>query len=377
MNIQDSLLLQPIKLGGVKIKNRVCLSPVSLSQVNSDGSLGIAAQKFYLRLAAGGTGLIVVGGHTVDPDYTYPTPACTLSKDSLIDIYKPFTEKIHQYGCKVFVQLIHPGPDSGIVEKGITPMAPSAYDTGKGYQTREITLEEIRTAVEQFGAAARRAELAGFDGVEVHAAHAYMLTGAFLSPLRNHRTDAYGGDPLRRSRFVIEILQEIRKQVSSEFPVMLRISGSEKLAGGNTLEDVLTLIPAFVDAGVSAFDISGGTQQEEPWRTVPRADAPFGVNLPEAEAIKAVSAVPVFVVGKINNITQAVQCVEDGKADGVLMGRALFADKALVNKVLEGCEDEIQSCVACGTCFRRITEFGSEHAEKEKLNILRPCPSDI
>jgi len=376
MNVQHSSLFTPIKIGKTELKNRVCVSPVSLQQVTSDGSMGVAAQNFYLRRAAGGAGLIILGGHTVDPEYTYPSPACTMSSDKVIDAYKPFTEKLHQYGCKVFVQLIHPGPDSGIAEKGVAPMAPSVYDTGKGYQTREITLDEIHTAVGQFASAARRAEMAGFDGVEVHAAHAYMLPGAFLSSLRNHRTDAYGGDILHRGKFLVEIIQAIRSQVSSNFPVMLRISGSEKLSGGNTLDEVLTLIPTLVQAGVSAFDISGGTQQEEPWRTVPRADAPFGVNLVESEAIKAVSDVPVFVVGKINDISLATQCVDDGKADGVVMGRAFFADSTLVNKALEGRLSDIRSCTACGACFGRIREFGSDCAEQSDLEYLPVCQFD-
>lgn len=374
--MKDSKLFSPIKVGGMELKNRVCVSPVSLQQVASDGSMGVAAQNFYLRRAAGGAGLIILGGHTVDPDYTYPSPACTLSNDKVIEAYKPFVKSIHQYGSKVMVQLIHPGPDSGIVEKGVTPMAPSVYDTAKGYRTREITLDEIHTAVEQFAAAAHRAELAGFDGVEIHAAHAYMLPGAFLSALRNHRTDTYGGDILRRGKFIIEVVQTIRGRVSPNFPVMLRISGSEKIEGGNTLEEVLSLIPTLVQAGVSAFDISGGTQQEEPWRTVPRADAPFGVNLSESEAIKAVSDVPVFVVGKINDIMLAAQCVDENKADGVVMGRAFFADSELVNKALTGHTNDIRPCIACGACFQRIRDYGSECAEQSELQYLPVCQFD-
>lgn len=377
MNIRHSTLFTPIKIGKTELKNRVCVSPVSLQQVASDGSLGVAAQNFYLRRAAGGTGLIILGGHTVDSDYTYPSPACTMSNDKVIDAYKPFVEKLHQLGSKVVVQLIHPGPDSGIADKGVTPMAPSAYETAKGYWTREITLEEIHTAVEQFADAAHRAELAGFDGVEIHAAHAYMLPGAFLSSLRNHRTDAYGGDIQHRAKFLVDVVQAIRSRVSPEFAVMLRMSGSEKLNGGNTLEEVLSIIPMLVEAGVSAFDISGGTQQEEPWRTVPRADAPFGVNLPESEAIKAVSSVPVFVVGKINDVALAAQCVDEGKADGVVMGRAMFADSDLVNKAISDHATDIQPCIACGACFQRLWEFGTECAEQSGLQYLPVCKFDV
>lgn len=331
------------------MNNRVCMSPVSLMCAGADGSLGEAAKNFYLRRAEGGVGLILPGGHTVDSAYPYSAHGCAMDSDAVIGPYRDFADAVRASGSRVFVQLIRPSGDEA---------AESAA--------------ELHEAVRKYADAAYRARLAGFDGIELHAAHAYMLLGSFLSALKNRRTDEYGGDIHARAKLVFDVLDAVRSAVGADFPVMLRISGSEKISGGNTLDEVLSLIPELVERGVSAFDVSGGTQHEEPWRTVPRADAPFGVNIPEAEAIKAVSSVPVFVVGKINDVSLAAQCVDEGRADGVVMARALFADAELVNKAKSGRAAEIRRCVACGECFGRIREYGPE----PNLSYLPVCKFD-
>lgn len=319
------------------MNNRVCMSPVSLMCAGGDGSIGEAAKNFYLRRAAGGVGLIILGGHTVDSAHPYSAHGNSLDTDSVIEPYRDFNSRLHELGAKCFVQLIRPSNDDA-----------------------SESVSELRGAVGKYAAAARRAQRAGFDGVEIHAAHAYMLLGSFLSALKNRRTDDYGGDIHARAKLLFAVLDAVRNAVGAEYPVILRISGSEKIAGGNTLEEVLGLVSELAGHGVSVFDISGGTQHEEPWRTVPRADAPFGVNVREAEAIKAVGAAPVFVVGKINDVSLAADCVDSGKADGVVMARALFADAELESKAQSGRASEIRRCIACGECFRRIREYGPE-----------------
>ena len=352
MDIRNSKLFTPLELSGVKLNNRVCLSPVSLMQATPTGCLNEAAEDFYIRRAKGGTGLIIVGGHTVDSAHPYSAHGNSMDTDAVIEPYEAFTSHIHALGSKVFMQLIRPAKDD-VSENA----------------------DELSLAPAKFAAAARRAELAGFDGVELHAAHAYMLLGSFLSGLKNHRTDKYGGDIIGRATLLFEVLSAVRSAVSPCFPVILRMSGSEKIEGGNTLDEVLKLAPELVKAGISAFDISGGTQHEEPWRTIPRADAPFGVNIPEAEAIKDAVDVPVFVVGKINDVTMAAQCVDEGHADGVVMARALFADAELVNKALGRVGQPIRKCVACGECFKRIRGM-SEQSELKALPVCKFEPNN-
>lgn len=332
------------------MNNRVCMSPVSLMCAAPEGSLGEASKNFYLRRAEGGVGLIVLGGHTVDSAHPYSAHGCAMDSDAVIGPYREFADTVRASGSRVFVQLIRPSGDEAAESK-----------------------DELHEAVKKYADAAYRARMAGFDGIELHAAHAYMLLGSFLSALKNHRTDEYGGNIHARAKLLFNVLDEVRSAVGADFPVMLRISGSEKISGGNTLEEVLSLIPELVDLGVLAFDVSGGTQYEEPWRTIPRADAPFGVNVPEADAIKAVGSVPVFVVGKINDVSLAAQCVDEGRADGVVMARALFADAELVNKAKSGRTSEIRRCVSCGECFKRIRECGPE----PNLNYLPVCKFEV
>jgi NAD(H)-dependent 7beta-hydroxy-3-oxo-delta4-cholenoic acid oxidoreductase len=304
----------------------------------------------YLEARArGGVGLIIFETVTVDERFPYIMQSVGLWDDSLIPGFKRFVDAIHAHGAKLAPQISHPGPESFSFIKGIQPVGPSpALCKTSGQVCRELAIEEIAPIVEQYGEAARRARDAGCDAIELHAAHSYMLAGSFLSPLRNKRIDSYGGTIDGRLRFLLEVLGSVKAKAGPDFPVILRISGDEYLPGGRTLEDTLYIAPKLVEAGVDAFEISGGVQPELTWRVIPPTGTPLGLNVPAAAAVKQVVDVPVMVVGRINNPLLAEDILQKGHADITVMGRALLADPELPNKAAEGRFDDIAPCAACG-----------------------------
>lgn len=350
MEFCKSKVFTPLKIGSMELKNRVGLAPMTLSCEDPSGHVSPVQRSFYRTQTAGGAGFIEMDAVTIDDAIPYRGPTTSLADDRYILPMKEVTDEIHTYGCKVLAQIVHAGPESFIGFRGIAPPAPSVYMNDMGNMTRAVDIAEIPEIIRKFGEACRRAEAAGFDGIQLHCGHAYMLPGTFLSPLRNHRTDEYGGCLDNRAHLALEILEEARRNVSPDFPIILRVSGDERHEGGNTLGDMLYLAPKFAAAGASAIEVSGGANYEEPWNIIPCHGVPAGVNVPEAIEIKKVVDIPVFVVGKINDIRYGADLVEKGLVDGIVMGRPFFAEPELVNKALAGKFEDIAPCASCGGC---------------------------
>ena len=177
---------------------------------------------------------------------------CFRNEESIAS-YRHFTDKIHECGARVIPQITHPGPESVSAFRGIPPMASSVYLNSMAQKTRAVTLEEIPGIIQKYAKGAYDAKRAGFDGIELHCAHAYMLLGSLLSPMRNKRTDRYGGSLDNRARLLCEVLDAIRESCGPDFPIILRMSGSERDEQGNTLEDMKYLVPILERHGVDAF----------------------------------------------------------------------------------------------------------------------------
>ncbi len=381
-------LFTPLRVGSMELKNRIAMAPMTLGLESPDGTINERQTRFWEERAKGGVGLIIVDVVTVDGNVPYMGPTIGLHDDKLIPSFRKFTDRIHAAGAKVIPQITHPGPESISWTFGVQPVGPSAYPNQFGQMVRELTVDEIKKIIGLYGDAARRAREAGFDGIEFHCAHAYMLAGSFLSPLRNKRTDAYGGDLDGRARFALEVLRDMKEKAGEDFPIMMRISGDERVPGGNSLSDMLYLIPKFIEAGADAFEISGSSQYEKPWKIIPGNSVKMGVNVKEAAAIKEISSVPVFVVGKIYDARYAEHILTHTGLDGVVMGRALLADPELPNKALAGKFDEIAPCTSCGigcttreegrmeaTCIinpavGKEAEMGYERTEKSKRVLI-------
>ncbi|MCB1616758.1 MAG: tRNA-dihydrouridine synthase, partial [Pseudomonadales bacterium] len=199
------------------------------------------------------------------------------------------------------------------------------------------------------------AQKAGYDGVELHAAHSYMLIGSFLSPLRNHRQDEYAGRKFEgRIKLLLEVVANIRKKTGDDFPITVRLSGYERDSGGREINDTQRLAPLLVEAGVDAFHVSGGVSDTNITMIIPGAELQNGLNVSAARAIKQVVDVPVMVVGRIHTPQFAEALIADEHADMVVMGRPLFADPALPNKAQAGRVSDIRLCNSCEDCVDTI-----------------------
>ena len=342
-----SRLLEELKIGAMTVKNAVFMAPMSLGYESPDGTVNETMQEYWLARARGGVGCIITDALSVDPDVPYLGNTLCFRNEESIASYRRFTDRIHEYGTKIIPQITHPGPESVSAFRGIPPVASSVYLNSMAQRTRAVTLEEIPGIIQKYAKGAYDARRAGFDGIELHCAHAYMLLGSFLSPMRNKRTDRYGGSLDNRARLLCEVLDAIREACGPDFPVILRMSGSERDEQGNTLEDMKYLVPVLERHGVAAFEISGGTQYERCNKIIPCHGEVQGVNVPEAEALHEAASVPVIVVGKINEPRFAGYLVDSGKVDGVVLGRALIADPDFVNKMEAGDYEGIAPCAAC------------------------------
>jgi NAD(H)-dependent 7beta-hydroxy-3-oxo-delta4-cholenoic acid oxidoreductase len=347
-------LFTPIKIGSMEVKNRIVMAPMTTNWAPDDGTISQKMIDYWEVRAKGGVGLIIFEAVTIDVAFPYIIQTVGLWDDKLIPGFKRFVDAMHAHGAMIAPQIIHPGPESFCWLKGTQPVGPSpAVCKTHGQVCRELTIEEIQTIVGQFGEAARRAREAGCDAIEFHAAHNYMLAGSFLSPLRNKRTDVYGGAVDGRLRFLLEVMESIRDKAGADFPVILRISGDEHLPGGRDILDSQYIAPRLVAAGVDAFHISGGVVPDVYWQILPCLGTQPGFNVPAAAAVKQVVDVPVMVVGRINDPQLAEDILVKDYADMIVMGRALLADPELPNKAREGNIEDIAPCTSCGQgCLR-------------------------
>jgi 2,4-dienoyl-CoA reductase (NADPH2) len=225
-----------------------------------------------------------------------------------------------------------------------------SYLTGR--PSAEISAAQLTKVLDLFKAAVRRAAEAGYDGIELHAAHGYMLLGSFLAPQRNRRTDSYRGDSVRgRIRVVLETLAAIRSEIGDELPITLRISGYERVAGGRPIYETAQVAPELVAAGVDAFHVSGGIIDRLVTQMVNGSDDGDQLNVGAAAAVKEVVDVPVIAVGRIHDPQHAERILADGRADFIAMGRPLLADPDLPRKLSSGQAHRIRKCISCENCI--------------------------
>jgi 2,4-dienoyl-CoA reductase (NADPH2) len=353
-----SALFTPIKIGTMELPNRIVMAPMTVDYGLPDETPSDRQIAYYSERAAGGMGLIGLEVSSVDPDHRYQQHSLGLHSDFQIAGHKKLVDAIHAFGVKCQPQISHPGPESlAPFFKQLQPMGPSIARTETTKQIcREINLDEIEAVIEMYAEGARRAREAGYDGIELHAAHSYMMLGSFLSPLRNFRTDEYAGNKFEgRAKLLIDVLKRIRAKVGSDFPITVRISGFERQSGGREINDTQRLAPLLVEAGVDCFHVSGGVGDANITQIITGPEFGAGYNVAAATAIKQVVDVPVLVVGQNMDPNDANRIVEEGRADLIAMGRALLADPQLPNKIKQGRIREINRCNLCQGCVDTMT----------------------
>jgi 2,4-dienoyl-CoA reductase-like NADH-dependent reductase (Old Yellow Enzyme family)/thioredoxin reductase len=275
--------------------------------------------------------------------------------DRFIPGLKKIADAVHAAGSKVALQLHHAGRESLYLLREKKAIAPSPIRSLVfGLTPREITHGEIQEIITAFGAASARAVEAGFDALEVHGAHGYLLT-QFLSALSNKRDDEYGGSLSNRSRFMIEVLQEVRRMVGPDFPISLRLSVDECIQDGYTFEDIRPIFPNLVRAGADILHASLGTHGSPGGIT----SAPFeyepGFNVWRAKKLKEVVGLPVIAVGRFTDPSLANEVIARGEADLVAFGRQYLADPDFLIKAREGRPEDVRKCIACNQgCIERL-----------------------
>lgn len=300
---------------------------------------------YYCARARGGVGLI-------NTEFSYIHPAgkifdhmLGIYDDRLIPGLNRLTDSVHHEGAKIFIQISHGGRRTHSAIIGCTPVAPSPVPRLDGETPRELRLSEIEEIINAFTAAARRSKEANFDGVMIHMAHGYLIQ-QFLSPFSNKRMDRYGGDLEGRSRFAVEILRGVRREVGEEYPITCRFCGDEFIKGGIDLKEATQFAEILELNGMDAIEVSAGTHETPEILSAP-PHFPMGFLSHLSEAIKKAVKIPVGIVGRIHDCRLAESLLEDGKADLIAIGRALIADPELPKKAFEGRIGEICPCIAC------------------------------
>ena len=350
MDATYSRLFEAGRIGTLDIKNRIVLPPMLMGYGSEDGYVTERAKDYYAARARGGAGLVIV-------EASMPLPGGKMFQfylDSSDDRYLPgLTELatvIKDNGARAAIQLGDGGREVRRALTGRAPMGPSPIAARKREQPIEMTLSDIRTATRGFAQAAHRAKRAGFEGVEMHAAHVYLLS-QFLSRSTNHRTDLYGGSVTNRFRIMVDIIDATRELVGDDFPVWLRINGMEyDTPGGVTLEESREFARLAEQAGYDAISISAGSPHYE--ATIHTLYSPPKLLVPIAAAIKSEVSFPVMVAGRLDaELGQEVLAA--GEADFIAMGRALMADPGLPDKVRAGHPEDVRPCPCLLDCVNR------------------------
>ncbi|TEB11269.1 FAD-dependent oxidoreductase [Pelotomaculum propionicicum] len=341
-------LFSPGRIGNMWVKNRIVMPPMASCFGSATGEVTETMVAYYRERAKGGAGLIIIENIQVDfPNGKKIATQISCDDDRFLPGLNELAEACQQHGARVFAQIHHAGKES------IVPVGPSDIPSlDSGAKPRVLTLEEIEDIIEKFSQAALRIKRAGFDGVELHAAHGYLLN-QFLSPVSNTRKDRFGGVIEKRATIVVEIIKKIKTLCGTSFPISVRFSAEEFVNGGNTLTEGKELALIFQKAGADALHISSGIVEsrvkiiepasyEEGWRTY------------LAREIKEVVNIPVITVGQIRNPVFANNIISEKWADFVALGRQLICDPYYPEKVRRGREKDIIPCLSCNNgCIGR------------------------
>ena len=339
-------LWEPFRIGRMELKNRVVMPPMVTRYASDDSFVTERTKDYYEARARGGAGLIIVEATYVHRQGRAFANQIGISEDKFIPKLSELTNVVHRHGARIAIQLHHGGREAKAALSGLQPIAPSPLPGMAGEMPREMTVEEIAETVAYFAEAAVRARKAGFDGVELHGAHGYLID-QFLSPTSNKRKDEYGGDVRHRARFLLEVIAAVKEAVGEEYPVWCRMDGKEYGVEGITLEDAQRTARLAQDAGLAAIHVSAWGPAPPTNRTTPTFVSAVIEEL--AEGVKKAVSIPVIAVGRITP-EDAERMLRQGKADLIAVGKAVLADPEWSNKVASGKVDDINPCIICNGC---------------------------
>ena len=356
MNPYYPNLLSPIKVGPVTLRNRICLAPMNLREVDHNGGYTARTIAFNEKFAKGGVALITMGEACV-------SQTTGSSESFMLRITNPgayfslcdLAETVHRWGAKISMEMSHAGalciPENNF---GNQPMGPIAYVKPSGVPVRAMTIEDMEQVSDDFANAALTLKNAGFDMVQFHAGHGWLIH-QFLSPRTNKRTDEFGGSLENRCRFPIMCLKKMREKVGRNFPIDMRMTGDEIIEDGYHIDEgmeIAKMLAPYVD--MIQVSTGGIFHPDATARMSPGVFMEKGCNVDFAAAIKSVVDIPVSTVAGINEPDMMEQTIRDGKADLILMGRGLICEPEMPNKLAAGRFDDCNRCLRCNECHNRL-----------------------
>jgi 2,4-dienoyl-CoA reductase-like NADH-dependent reductase (Old Yellow Enzyme family) len=371
-----SVLFEKTKIKGMELKNRLVRSATHEAMADDEGFPTDSIFKLYERLAKGGVGLIITGYTYVSRDGKFKS-MLGIDSDEHIPKYRELVNQVHQNGAKIAMQINHCGRQTVKEMTGTQPIAPSAvFDKSLFVMPREMTEADIERIIEAFAQAARRVKESGFDALQLHGAHGYLIS-QFLCPHTNRREDKWGGTIENRMRFVTEIYKRTRKNVGDDYPIFIKLSAYDYMKNGLKPEEGIAIATKMADIGFDGIEVSCGIGEDG--GSTLRGEIPFDVILDEwdmykekgflfrnkiikpipftqgynresARKIKEKVNVPVFVVGGMVDPTFMEETIQSGEADYISLCRALITDTKFPNKIREGSR-EVSRCIHCNLCL--------------------------
>ena len=338
-------VFEPVTINGLELPNRFVRSATWEGMALDDGSVSEKMIETMAALAKGGVGLIIPGHTYILPEGKAAPRQLGIYKDELVPSLQELTKAIHDNGGKVAVQLAHAGNQTSEAVTGQTPVVVSDYEGAATEPRKELTTSDLETLIEAFAQAAHRSKEAGFDGIQLHSAHGYLLS-QFLSPLNNRRQDNYGGSIENRARIHLEIFRAVRGVVGEDFPVMMKINGNDGSDEGLALEDSIQVGKMMAEAGLDAVEVSGG-----PIPLIPKIDSEekeaFFSSF--SKAFKNELDIPVMLIGGLRSLNVAERLLEEGAADMISLARPLIREPNLVGRWQAGDESKAK-CISCNGC---------------------------
>jgi len=353
-------LFSPIRIGSFEAPNRICHVPTDISSSNADGSINRRVITYHEQIAKGGCGFIIVGASSPDKPTGRPTVTCVcVDEDPLIPGLSELAEAMHRQGATCAVQVQHPGRQAAWPRKNLFSASDQlvelpgsaghevvyAEEVARGKSIRAMTVDEIYELVDKFAEGAWRVQQAGFDAVELHGAHGYLIA-QFMSAYVNKRNDRFGGSFINRLRFVLEIVARIKQKCGKDYPIGVRYSGEEWVEGARTLDESVRIAQLLEQHGVAFVDISAGIF-EAPAAVMDPMYYPQGWNTYTAEAVKKQVSIPVITSHTLRDPAYCEKILAQGKADLVGLSRQMIADPYWGNKAYAGKTEEIRKCISC------------------------------
>jgi len=357
-------IADPIEIAGMAVRNRTAMQPMVTNFGSRDKTGKVTDQlvRYHEARSKGGVGLIIVEATAIHWTHRLQRYSIGIHDDNLIPGLTKLADGIKAHGARAFIQLVHGGAKSRVTER---PVGPSPIRLIKDAPLpEELSVEEIETIKDWFVDAARRSQEAGFDGIEIHAAHGYLLS-AFLSSYSNRRQDAYGGTTEKNAKLTVDVIKAIRKKLGS-YPMIIRMHGIENFVRGIDIEEAKQIAQLLERAGADVINISGFeapyfNSEEAVYTPDTRPEFmkgfPEGCFVPCAAKIKEVINIPVIGVGKVRDAAFAKKVIQEELCDMIGLARGLLADPLFVEKTLSGKGDTIEQCIDCDECFARLGDL--------------------